>query len=92
MMRTLAFVVMLLPAVASAQPAKETGTMVTDDCARARAVNKTCVLDMTGVEIDGVPVKPDGSDVDARGFGKFASLIRIRREFIGEILKSAQDL
>ena len=35
---------------------------------------------------------PEGSTVDARDFAKHSSLIHIRKDFIPEIIKSAEDL
>jgi hypothetical protein len=48
--------------------------------------------DFSGDNIDGDLVKPDGVAVDARTFASHTSLIRIRKDFIKEILKSAEDL
>ena len=48
--------------------------------------------DFTGDDIDGDLVKPDGVQVDTRVFASHTSLIRIRKDFIKEILKSAEDL
>jgi hypothetical protein len=53
---------------------------------------KVKVYDFSGDTIEGDLVKPEGSTVDARDFAKHSSLIRIRKEFIAEILKSAEDL
>ena len=48
--------------------------------------------DFSGDEIDGDLVKPDGEFVDTRKFATHTSLIRIRKDFIREIVKSAEDL
>lgn len=48
--------------------------------------------DFSGDTIDGELVKPDGEIVDTRKFAEHSSLIRIRKDFIKEILKSAEDL
>ena len=48
--------------------------------------------DFTGDEIDGELVKPDGDFLDTRKFATHTSLIRLRKDFINEILKSAEDL
>ncbi len=48
--------------------------------------------DFTGDEIDGELVKPDGDFLDTRKFASHTSLIRLRKDFIKEILKSAEDL
>lgn len=57
-----------------------------------KGTGKVKVYDFDGDTIDGDLVKPEGSTVDARDFGNHASLIRIRKDFIPEIIKSAEDL
>ena len=56
------------------------------------AAAKVKVYDFSGDTIEGDLIKPEGSSVDARDFAKHSSLIRIRKDFIAEILKSAEDL
>lgn len=53
---------------------------------------KLKTYDFSGDTIDGDLVKPDGEIVDTRSFASHTSLIRIRKDFIKEILKSAEDL
>ncbi len=53
---------------------------------------KVKTYDFSGDTIEGDLVKPEGSTVDARDFAKHGSLIRIRKDFIPEIIKSAEDL
>jgi hypothetical protein len=53
---------------------------------------KVKVYDFSGDTIEGDLIKPEGTSVDARDFAKHSSLIRIRTNFIAEILKSAEDL
>lgn len=53
---------------------------------------KVKVYDFSGDTIEGDLVKPEGSTVDARDFAKHSSLITIRKDFIKEIVKSAEDL
>ena len=87
----LSCVLLAIPAAAVAQPSKATdvSTMASDDCARARKAGKTCVLTIEDEDIEaGVPTG-NGTTVIALDTGKMASLIRIRRDFIKEILKSA---
>ena len=48
--------------------------------------------DFSGDEIDGELVKPDGDFLDTRKFASHTSLIKIRKDFIKEIVKSAEDL
>jgi hypothetical protein len=53
---------------------------------------KVKTYDFSGDTIEGDLIKPEGSTVDARDFAKHSSLIRIRKDFIPEIIKSAEDL
>ena len=53
---------------------------------------KVKTFDFSGDDIDGELVKPDGEFVDPRQFASHTSLIRIRQDFIKEIIKSAEDL
>jgi hypothetical protein len=53
---------------------------------------KVKVYDFSGDDIEGDLVKPEGTDLNARDFAKQASLIKIRKDFIPEIIKSAEDL
>jgi len=53
---------------------------------------KVKVYDFSGDTIEGDLIRPEGTSVDARDFAKHSSLIRIRSNFIAEILKSAEDL
>jgi hypothetical protein len=81
------------PAPAAA-PARTTDVskMKTDDCARARKANKPCVIDMGGEELEASTPTAGGAAIGIVTFGKSTSLIRIRRDFITEILKTAEDL
>ena len=54
--------------------------------------SKVKVYDFSGDDIEGDLIKPEGTTVDARDFAKHGSLIRIRKDFIPEIVKSAEDL
>ncbi|MFT3695343.1 MAG: hypothetical protein QM831_19575 [Kofleriaceae bacterium] len=95
-MRHLIVITLLLcPAIGRADPktvAKPAAQMHVDDCARAQALHKQCVLDISGEEIDGNKIVPNGTDITSKVDPKQPSLIHIRREFIAEIIKSAQDL
>ena len=53
---------------------------------------KVKVYDFTADSIEGELVKPEGVGVTVGSFGKAASLIRIRKDFIPEITKSAEDI
>jgi len=80
------------PAAADPRPPVDVGKMATDDCARARRAKKDCVLTIEGSEIDGSTPRNTGTTVTVVGTTQHPSLIRIRREFIQEILKTAEDL
>jgi hypothetical protein len=75
-----------------------TGLAVADDKKPAPAAaggggnGKVKTYDFSGDTIEGDLVKPEGSTVDARDFAKHSSLITIRKDFIPEIIKSAEDL
>src|SRR5687768_12792696 len=87
------FLAMLFLAGVAHADTVDVNKMKTDDCARARKLNKTCVIDMgKGEEVEGGVKKPEGSGVGILQFGKAESLIRIRRDFIVEILKTAEDI
>jgi hypothetical protein len=75
-----------------------TGLAVADDAkkpappAAGGGNGKVKTYDFSGDTIEGDLVKPEGSTVDARDFAKHSSLITIRKDFIKEIIKSAEDL
>src|SRR5688572_13819811 len=78
-MRTLllATALFLVPAVAAADT-PDAAKMKSDDCARARKNNKTCVLDMGDEKIEGNAPTATGTSVGLLSFGKAGSLIRVR--------------
>lgn len=84
----LAFLSALAPA-ASAQSAE---AMAKDDCARARALGKTCELTIDAEEVEGGVVKPEGEVIAPRPLAEARSLIRLRKHFIPEILQSAAQV
>lgn len=84
-----------IPAVAdpaAKPPAQDARQMHADDCAKARAANRACVIDMTGEQLDGTSPIAGGIATTVIKFTQSGSLIRIRREFIEQILKTAEDL
>jgi hypothetical protein len=85
--------VLVATSLAAADPAPSAQQMHVDDCARARAAHKDCVIDMgKGDTVDGSIPRGDGIVTALIKFGSSSSLIRIRRDFIPEIIKSAEDL
>ena len=88
---------LFVPALAIADEPQVTtpdaSRMKTDDCARARKANKPCVIDMgKGEEVEGNSPTAGGAAIGIIQFTKAQSLIRIRKDFIMEILKTAEDL
>ena len=90
-MRTM-LALLLFTAVAHADAPPDAKRMATDDCERARKANKTCVIDMGNEVLEGETPTNSGSRVDVIKFAQAGSLIRIRRDFIPEIIKTAEDL
>ncbi len=78
--------------VAPTAPPASSGDRPSDDCARARKQNKTCVLDIGPEDIGGTVVKNSGIDTTIATFSKHGSLIHLRKDFIAEIVKTADDL
>ncbi len=74
----------LAPGVAFAQAKKK-------PAAAAPATGKVKSYDFSGDTIDGELVKPEGEFVNTRNFAEHTSLIRVRQDFIKEIVKSAED-
>lgn len=68
------------------------GTAIAQPKGGAAAGGKVKVYDFSGDTIEGDLVKPEGTDLNARDFAKHSSLIKIRKDFIPEIIKSAEDL
>ena len=98
-MRSFLITALLLgPAIAAADTdtapptTTDASKMAAGDCARARKQNKTCVLDMGKEELTGTTPTAGGSAIGIVTYAKSASLIRIRKDFIVEILKSAENL
>jgi hypothetical protein len=88
---------LLGPALASADDnvsrTPDVSQMKTDDCARARKAGKLCVINMgEGESIEASTPTAGGAAIGIVQFGKAASLIRIRKDFIAEILRSAEDI
>ena len=80
------------PALADAPKTKTAETMHRDDCAAARKAHKTCELKFENETLVGNSPGGDGTTVATLPTGKEPSMIHVRREFIVEIIKSAEDL
>lgn len=53
---------------------------------------KKTVYDFEEDVVEGSFVRPEGEYIDARRRGRFSSLIKIRENFVPEMLKSAEDI
>jgi hypothetical protein len=86
-------VLVLLTAPALAEPKTKTAeAMHTDDCANARKQGKTCVLTIENEHVQGGVPTANATGVAVIETGRQPSLIRLRREFIVEMIRSAEDL
>ena len=98
-MRFLVLTALLFSATAFADPPAPVPTKpVVDtsrdsgDCARQRAQHKDCVLDMGNETLEAnAPVASDAL-ISFIKWTKSQSLITLRRDFIPEIVKTAEDL
>ena len=83
---------LVFPAIVHAEPAKNAEAMHTDDCAKARAAHRDCVITMGSEKVEAGTAGPGGIGIVVLDTMKHNSLIHIRQEFIVEIIKSAEDL
>jgi hypothetical protein len=81
----------LLPVSAAAQdlPAPEVGKTQTGPDVQYK--EKT-VYDFEGDDVTGSLIKPDGENITGETHGKTSSLIKIRSDFIPEMLQSVENL
>jgi hypothetical protein len=59
---------------------------------KAAEAQKVKNYDFSADNIEGELIKPDGELVNSRKFAEHTSLIRVRQDFIREIVKSAENL
>lgn len=88
-----AITILAVPAFVAGSAHAQPAPAKTSDKGNDKAAgSKVKVYDFSGDTIEGDLIRPEGTTVDARDFAKHASLIRIRTNFIPEIIKSAEDL
>ena len=80
------------PVKSGAYTSRDGTSIAKDDCARARAAGRPCELTIESETIDGSAPSSDGSRLSVLGRIRHSSLLRIRRDFLPEIIKSAEDL
>jgi len=78
-------VTLLVPSLAMAQKAPAAG-------GDSVTYKSKTVYDFDDDVVEGDLVRPDGEFVDSRRAAKHSSLIKIRENFIPEMLKSAEDI
>jgi len=78
-------------ATASAQT-ESSESLKAQDCKKAREAGKACVLSFEGTDIEGGVESPDGIVINPRDLSTFGSLIRIRFDFIAEIIRATENL
>lgn len=83
----------LLLASASTAAAQDADEDVFVDPANPGIVyKKTTEFDFEDDVVEGSFVRPEGDLIDSRRGGRYSSLIRIRENFVPEMLKSAEDI
>lgn len=91
-MMVAALSILLMPAAAFAQddgPAPEVGQADSD--ADVQYQERT-EYDFDGDDVTGSLIKPDGENITGQTHGKTSSLIKIRGDFIPEMLESVESL
>lgn len=89
-----AFTCFTVPAVAFAQDALPTAGEAMGGGGGGGDVvyKKETVYDFDGDDVEGALVKPDEANITGEQHAKTSSLIRIRQDFIPEMLKSVEDI
>jgi hypothetical protein len=91
-MRKLAVCLLLVLAGTAAADDKKAPPPAPAGGGDAKGNGKVKVYDFSADSIEGDLVKPEGIGVNVADFSKHSSLIKIRQNFIPEIVKSAEDL
>ena len=79
------------PVAASAQQAPPSATTPNTE-APGVVYKKNTEYDFEDDLVEGSFVRPEGEYLDARRRARYSSLIRVRKDFIPEMLKSAEDI
>jgi hypothetical protein len=84
-------IALLIPTLAAAQdmPQPEVGRAQQGGDVEYQ---KETVYDFEGDDVTGNLIKPDGENITGQTHGKTSSLIKIRSDFIPEMLESVEDL
>jgi hypothetical protein len=79
------------PAVAQ-EPVEPSDEVIPDPENPEVFYKKKTEFDFEDDIVEGSFVRPEGEYLDARRGGRYSSLIRIRENFVPEMLKSAEDI
>ena len=91
-------VVVLSPVAVSAQgrtreaPRPEAPGKPAADAKERVVFKKRTIIDFTGSLVEGDLIKPEGSYVVSRKASRFSTLIRVRENFLPELIASPNDL
>ena len=89
----LVLALLAVPATAAAQDALPTAGEATGGTGGGDVVyKKETQYDFEADDIEGALVRPTGEDISGEVHGKTDSLIKIRSDFIPEMLKTVEDL
>lgn len=78
--------------VPAGDPASKAGVSTKAEPKERVVYRKRTVIDFTGALIEGDLMKPEGSYVVSRKASRFSSLIRVRENFLPELIASPNDL
>jgi hypothetical protein len=73
-------------------PSAEKRRAEASECARARKAGKPCQLTIEPEQVGGDRPAPDGMNLRLRRFEPAGSMLRLRREFLDQIVKAADEL
>lgn len=89
----LAVFALSLPGVVGAQDLPEAGASQDAPSGGGEAqTDKETVYDFEDDDVTGSLVKPDGENIQAETHGKTSNLIKIRSDFVPEMLESVEEL
>lgn len=91
-MRSVVAALLLCAGTAAADPAPDVTRMSDKDCAQARKEGRTCVLTIEGIDVPGERPGSTDAAINVIKFLRDHSLVKVRKDFIPEILRTAEDL
>lgn len=83
---------LLLASVSTASAQDADDDVIVDPENPGIVYKKKTEFDFEDDVVEGSFVRPEGDYIDSRRGGRYSSLIRIRENFVPEMLKSAEDI